>query len=201
MRKQTLLAVLTLTLGMASADVTPVPSPSTGTSASVRVSADVQVLQDLIASGASITLLDKDGNAVASVNADGSLSVATGADLGKATTIQISVTATDGQTSTHSYTLASPLGQHGQLQVAAVNVKDKTQTLPLAAVLHRQAEAAHAANAARAKTKDSKTGDAQQSGEDSQDAEQSGDDGEQAGDDGKGASQPHTDQAKAKGKK
>lgn len=147
MNVRILVTLTLLSIGAARADVTP--TPATPTTTTVTVKANTKVLQDLIAGGATVSVLDKDGNVLASVNADGTLTPTEGADLTKAASIQVGATAADGTTTTRTYTLAGSLDKSGQIKVEALNVKDKGQTVPLTALLHRNAEAAHAANAER----------------------------------------------------
>ncbi|MFD1732521.1 hypothetical protein ACFSC4_17780 [Deinococcus malanensis] len=143
MKKTHLLsALLALVLGAASAQSAAPTLPDSTFASS---------LKQLAASGVKITLLNAAGQTVATISADGTLSLVKGFTLADATTVKAgSVT----------YTLATRATASGTLFVSYQGTNGPKVTLPLIAAVNRDAAAARAAaarqNAAKASSAASK---------------------------------------------
>lgn len=144
MKKTLLLALSLLALGAARAEITPVPAPS-----AVTVRADVSPLAALVRGGATVEALDRSGNVIGTLNADGTLTLTGSATAAAVASLRVTSPTASGAPTVTTYTLAGGLDRPGQLRVAATNVQGRPQTIALPASLHRQSETAHENNAAR----------------------------------------------------
>ena len=110
-----------------------VPAPVVTPAPSVHLPSG---LAELLRDGTVITLIDAQGHAVASVNADGTVKLADGMVLSSATVVSV----TQGSVTT-SYALAVRVNSSGQLFVTTTNAEGRTQVIPLVAAVNRAADA------------------------------------------------------------
>jgi len=110
-----------------------VPAPVVTTEPSLHLPSG---LSELLRDGTVITLMDAQGRAVASVNADGTVKLADGMVLSSATVVSV----TQGSVTT-SYALAVKVNSSGQLFVTTTNAEGRTQVIPLVAAVNRAADA------------------------------------------------------------
>ena len=110
-----------------------VPAPVVTTEPSVHLPSG---LSELLRDGMVITLMDAQGRAVASVNADGTVKLADGMVLSSATAVSV----TQGSVTT-SYALAVKVNSSGQLFVTTTNAEGRTQVIPLVAAVNRAVDA------------------------------------------------------------
>lgn len=110
-----------------------VPAPVVTTEPSVYLPSG---LSELLRDGTVITLMDAQGRAVASVNADGTVKLADGMVLSSATAVSV----TQGSVTT-SYALAVKVNSSGQLFVTTTNAEGRTQVIPLVAAVNRAVDA------------------------------------------------------------
>ena len=110
-----------------------VPAPVVTTEPSVHLPSG---LSELLRDGMVITLMDAQGRAVASVNADGTVKLADGMVLSSATAVSV----TQGSVTT-SYALAVKVNSSGLLFVTTTNAEGRTLVIPLVAAVNRAADA------------------------------------------------------------
>ena len=110
-----------------------VPAPVVTTEPSMYLPSG---LSELLRDGTVITLMDAQGRAVASVNADGTVKLADGMVLSSATAVSV----TQGSVTT-SYALAVKVNSSGQLFVTTTNAEGRTQVIPLVAAVNRAVDA------------------------------------------------------------
>ncbi|WP_407542993.1 hypothetical protein Q0M94_25290 (plasmid) [Deinococcus radiomollis] len=148
MRNVLSLPVLMLTAGLsvafAQTNTTAPAAPAQTVSADVLHS-----LEQLIASGVTVTLLDAKGQLVATVTADGTLKLASGALLSNATTVSVK-----SESGTTTYALATRATASGTLFVTEKNPQGHVLTLPLTAAINRAAAPGRTADATRTETPD-----------------------------------------------
>ncbi|RJF71044.1 hypothetical protein D3875_05050 [Deinococcus cavernae] len=108
------------------------------------------VLQEFLKAGGTVQLLNAAGAAVGTVNPDGTVTLNAGATLADLKSVK--VTAADKTTRTYAFT-RDP-GKPGAVKIEFPLTSGKVVSLPLAAVVNRQAEA-HNQNS-QAQPKDSK---------------------------------------------
>ncbi|MBB6099163.1 hypothetical protein HNR42_002599 [Deinobacterium chartae] len=126
-----------LVLGVASAQTSTPTAPQPNT----------QALSRLLGPGQTLELLDANGTTLGTLRAGGTLEAS--GNLSQAVRVRVSTPAADGTALTRTYTLSGRLPSSGQIKVETLNVQDKTQSVPLVAVLRRQSEQAHQANEER----------------------------------------------------
>ncbi len=108
----------------------------------VSVTANLNVLVNLVKSGAEVTLVEADGDVVATLQADGTFELAEGmTDLQTATAVKVSTPVEGAEARVTTYTLASAhtLDQNGQPKVAVTNAAGKVIRVALPAAVNRQA--------------------------------------------------------------
>ena len=134
-------------------------------------------LAELVRRGGSITLQDAQGHTVATVNADGSVTLSAGMTLGNASAVSVKV----GNT-TVSYPLGTRVDSGGQLLVTRKNADGRTQVVPLVAAI----SSAH---------DDGKKADGKKDGQQGQDGQNGeGDQGGQHGNSGEHGNAGHPGQ-------
>jgi len=118
-------------------------APATGvtTAATTVPKANIAALLPLLKSGGKVELVDASGVVIATLNANGSWTVASGADLSAATAIRVSGAGTGGATSSRDYTLTRGLDKSGMPKVAVVNANGKSISLALPAAMKRPVNA------------------------------------------------------------
>lgn len=139
-------------------------------------------LAELVRRGGSITLQDAQGHTVATVNADGSVTLSAGMILGNATAVSVKV----GNT-TVNYPLGARVDSGGQLLVTWKNADGRTQVVPLVAAI----SSAHDDG----KKADGKKADGKKDGQQDQDRQDGeGDQGGQHGNSGEHGNAGHPGQ-------
>ncbi|PYE54197.1 hypothetical protein [Deinococcus yavapaiensis] len=127
-----------LLLGAASAEVTPTPTPPSAVTPQQR--ANLSAFVSLVQGGATVEFLDSSDAVVATLNADGTLSVAQDAKLDTVKSVRVTTPGQEGaEPTTATYVLASRLDQPGQLRVTVTGPNGKIQTIGAPAAINRAA--------------------------------------------------------------
>lgn len=131
-------ALLLVSLGVAGAQTSTDPEPEPPPTPLTQVSAEALLsLSQWVKSGGTVELLNAAEQVVATVNADGTLTLAQGAQLEAVTSVKVS----SGEAS-NTYALVAKATGGGMLFVTHTNAQGKTQTVPLVAAINRAAAAA-----------------------------------------------------------
>ncbi|WP_027480939.1 hypothetical protein [Deinococcus pimensis] len=144
MNARVLILPVLLALGAAQAQSTTAPTAPT-TTTTFDVKANLATLKSLAAGGATVTVVDKEGNPLATVQADGTLKITDGADLSRAAAVTVLPKgAAEGAEPTR-YTLTTTLDREGQPKVTVTNAAGKDISVALPAAVNRAAQGAQKA--------------------------------------------------------
>lgn len=166
MKVHLLACISALSLSVASAETTP-PVPATPPAATVpsastplpgHVPASLKTAWTaFVAGGGAAELLGADGSVVGTVNADGTVTLS--GTLTLADVKAVRVTPPTGQGDATTYPVTRDLSRPGAIKLAWTGPGGKVQSLPLPALLHRQADA-KAKGQDEARSPDTADGDA-----------------------------------------
>lgn len=109
-------------------------------------------LQKLLASGGSVQLLDKSGTVIGTLNADGSATLVSGATLSQVSSLRVNTPGSEAKT----FTLGRSLDKTGAIKLQWTQPNGKVVSLPLPAIVNRQAEQKAKSGDAAQKTDDKK---------------------------------------------
>ena len=127
---------LALIAGMVYAQTTKTPTPTQQIQTYISV---LTRLRDALPPGSTLTVLDPAGRVLVTLSPTGVVSATAGTNLNDlATTVRVA----GANRMAQQYTLSrsKTLKQHGQFFVLVTTTQGATQTLPLASVLHREAQ-------------------------------------------------------------
>lgn len=141
MKKCMMTLLAALTLGVAGAQ-TQTTSPTTNVSLPGTIPASVTrtqegAVQAFLKAGGQVQLLGADGAVIGTLNADGTVALVAGATLADARSVRVTPPAGQGEATT--YTLARSLARPGAIKFEVVGPNGKTLSLPLSALVNRQA--------------------------------------------------------------
>lgn len=94
-------------------------------------------LEEFLAAGGTVQLMDVDGTAVGSVNADGTVKLNDGVSLSDVKSVKVAA----ADQSSKTYTFSRDLNKPGAVKIDFTLGNGKVVSLPLPAVVNRQAEA------------------------------------------------------------
>lgn len=139
MKIPTLITISALLLGAAHAQSAPAAAPtplSTQTKLPQALNNQTQLLQSLYTDGGKIELVNKDGAVVGSLTKDGQYQLTGTTTLSDVTSVK--VLSPTGETRT--YILGRDLSKPGMVKIEWTQKNGKVASLPLSALLHRQAD-------------------------------------------------------------
>ncbi|WP_102126599.1 hypothetical protein [Deinococcus planocerae] len=143
MKHRTMMWLTALTLGVAGAQTspqtqaTPVSLPGTVPASVSRDS--TEALETFLAAGGQVQLVDAEGSVIGTLNPDGTVALTEGSTLADARAVQVVPPAGQGEPQT--YTLARDLSKPGAIKFEWPQPGGRTVSLPLSALVNRQADA------------------------------------------------------------
>lgn len=134
-----LFAALTLGLASAQAQTTPPPAPVSlpGTLPASVSRTQTDAVKAFLAAGGQVQLVNAAGAVIGTLNPDGTVTLVAGATLSDARTVQVTPPAGQGQAT--SFPLARDLGKPGAIKFEVAGPGGQTLSLPLSALVNRQA--------------------------------------------------------------